>query len=149
MIVKLEECRLQAGIEVTVKYPTKNKVVERIVFMLKSIDEKIECYLEDTLKKVNISDIYYVESVDKKTFICCEKESLQSKLRLYQLNEKLAPHGFVQISKYCILNISKLDKMKPLFNSRMEAVLSNGIRLHVTRKYLAGIRQKLQEDLNA
>jgi len=147
MTIKLEQYPMQNDIEVIIRYSIKNKKVERIVSMLKTIDDKIECYSEDVLKKINVSDIYYIESVDKKTFIYCEKENYQIKYRLYQLSEKLADHDFVQISKYCILNINKLDTIKPLFNRRMETILTNGIRLFVNRNYFDSVKQKLQEGL--
>jgi DNA-binding LytR/AlgR family response regulator len=95
---------------------------------------------------VNISDIYYIESVDKVTDVFCKNEKYRTKYRLYQLYEELADKGFIQISKYCILNINKIDRIKPLFNSRVEAVLSNGKRLFITRKYRIEVKRKLQED---
>jgi DNA-binding LytR/AlgR family response regulator len=67
---------------------------------------------------------------------------------LYQINEKLTGFGFVQISKYCLININKLDKIIPLSNRRMEAVLKNEKRVFVTRKYLYEIKKVLQENLD-
>jgi len=148
MVVKLELCPLQKDIEIVIKYPQKNKVVEQIILLLNTVDSKIDCYSEDSQKLVSISDIYHIESLEKKTIVYSEKENFETKYRLYQLNEKLTDKGFIQISKYCILNINKLDKVKPMFNSRMEIVLSNGIRLQATRKYLTCLKQKLQEGLN-
>jgi len=147
MIIKLEQCPLLNDIEVTIKYPINNKKIENIVSLLKSFDTKIDCYSEDALKQINISDIYYIESVDKRTFIYSEKENFQVKFRLYQLYEKLAVFGFVQISKYCILNINKLDTIKPLLNRRMEAILPNGVHLYVNRNYFDDVKRKLQEDI--
>jgi DNA-binding LytR/AlgR family response regulator len=145
MILKLKQNEAQKDIEVSITYPVKNKTVERIVSLIKSVDKQVECYSDDSLKRVNASDIYYVESVDKRTIVFCENESYQSRKRLYQVHEELADNGFVQIGKYCLLNINKLERITPLVNSHMEAVLSNGKCLYVTRKYLAGIKQKLQE----
>jgi len=146
MILKLKQQTAQKDVEVLVTYPAKNKTVERIVSLLKSVDAQIECYSGDDVIFVNVSDIYYIESVDKTAVVFCEKQNYKTKFRLYQLNEKLAGRGFIQISKYCILNINKLERIKPLFNSRMEAILSNGSRVDVTRKYLAGIKRVLQEN---
>jgi len=146
MILKLTENTSQKDIEIQISYPLKNKIVNRIVSLLKSIDLQIECYSDDSIKLVNVSDIYYVESIDKRTIVFCEKDSYQIKKRLYQVYEELADNGFVQISKYCILNINKLVEIKQLLNSHLEAILSNGTHLYVTRKYLNGIKQILQEE---
>ena len=145
MILKQEHNLHQKDIEILITYPEKNNIVDRIVSFIKAIDTEIECYSRDTLKLVSISDIYYVESVDKMAVVFCEKESYRTKYRLYQLYEKLSDKGFVQINKYCILNINKLDKVKPLFNNRMEAILSNKARMYITRKYLPDVKPKLQE----
>jgi len=145
MILKIEENHKQGDIEITITCPVKNKTVERIVSLIKSVNTQIECYSDDIVKLVNVSDIYYIESVDGKTIVCCEKENYLLKSRLYQIYEKLKDNGFIQISKYCVLNINKLDKFKPLDNNRLEAVLSNGAHLCITRKYISGIKQILRE----
>ena len=145
MILKIEQIPAQEDIEVLITCPVKNKIVERIASFIKSVDTQIECYSDDIVKLVNVSDIYYIESVDGKTIVCCEKEKYIVKSRLYQIYEKLRDNGFIQISKYCVLNINKLDKVKPLDNNRLEAVLSNGVYLCITRKYIPGIKQVLKE----
>ncbi len=145
MIINLEQDDLQKDIKVSITYPVKNKILERIVSFLKTVDAQIECYSDDVVKPVNVSDIFYIESVDGKTVVCCEKEKYIVKSRLYQIYEKLRDNGFIQISKYCVLNINKLEKFKPLDNYRLEAVLSNGVYLCITRKYISGIKQILKE----
>jgi len=145
MILKVEQNTAHHDIEIVITCPVRNKIIERIISLIKSVDTKIECYADDGVKLVNISDIYYIESVDGKTVVCCEKENYLVKSRLYQIYEKLKGSGFIQISKYCVLNINKLDKFRPLDNNRLEAVLSNGVYLCITRKYISGIKQILQE----
>ena len=145
MIINLEQNDLQKDIKILITYPAKNKTVERIVSLLKSVDTQIECYSGDIVKPVNVSDIFYIESVNRKTVVCCEKEKYFIKSRLYQIYEKLRDNGFIQISKYCVLNINKLEKFKPLDNNRLEAVLTNGVNLCITRKYISGIKQILRE----
>jgi DNA-binding LytR/AlgR family response regulator len=146
MLIKLEQNIAQKDIEVLITYPAKTKTVENIVLLIKSLDKQIECYSDDSVKMVNVNDIYYIESIDKKTLAFCEKGNYQIRKRLYQVYDELADNGFVQISKYCIMNINKLEEIKPLSNSHLEAVLSNGKCLYVTRKYLAHIKQLLQEE---
>jgi DNA-binding LytR/AlgR family response regulator len=146
MVLKLEQIPANKDIEITIEYPVKNKIVERIISFLKSISSQIECYSDDIIKSVDVSDIYYIESIDKKTIIFCENKNYQIKNRLYQSYINLKDKGFVQISKYCILNIIKLEKIKHLPNRHLEAILSNGKILYVTRKYLHDITRFLEED---
>ena len=146
MILKIEEVPTQDDIEVTITFPAKNQTTERIISFMKTVDEQIECSFDNKIKMVSISDIYYFESMENTTRVFCEKESYQTKLRLYQLNEKLSDKGFVQVSKYCILNINKLEYFKPVLNSRMEVTLSNGSRLYINRTYLADLKRRLKND---
>jgi len=148
MILNLEHRNTHKDIEVSIIYPVKNKTVEKLVSFVNSLSLKIEGYTEDSIKQVNAPDIYYIESEDKIAVIFCEKEYFKTKYRLYQISEKLAGLGFVQISKYCLININKLDKIIPLSNRRMEAIMKNGKRVFITRKYLYDIKRALQENLD-
>lgn len=144
MILKTEQDLTCNDVEVLIRYAKKNKRVERLITLIQSVDAQIECSGENGKHLINDSDIFYIESVDKRTFVYLEKSVYRTDFRLYQLVEDLAHVGFVQISKSCILNISALESIKPLINSRMEATLKNGERLCITRKYLNGIKQALK-----
>jgi len=147
MIVKLEQDLSLNDIEILIRFGTRTKDAERIASMLASFDTLIKCSLEGSEKLVNASDIYYFESVDKRTFVYCKHSVYRTGLRLYQLAADLENLGFVQINKSCVLNTNMLDEVRPLLNSRMEATLKNGERLYITRKYLDAVKQVLQEGL--
>ncbi len=145
MIIKLEQDLSQEDIEVLIKYAQTSKRLKRIVTLLKSADSRVKCSLDSNEVFVNASAIYYIESVDKKTFVYSENTVYRTELRLYQLIEQLSDAGFVQVSKSCILNLNVLESIKPLLNSRLEAKLENGERVNVTRKYLPDIKKSLEE----
>jgi DNA-binding LytR/AlgR family response regulator len=148
MLLNLEHRKTQKDIEVSIRYPEKNKTIESTVSFINLFSVKIEDYTKDSMKLINVPDIYYIESEDKTAVIFCEKESCRTKYSLFQKNEKLVGYNFVQISKYCLININKLDKVIPLSNRRMEAVLKNGKRVFITRKYLFEIKRVLRENLD-
>ncbi|GBU28235.1 hypothetical protein R84B8_01793 [Treponema sp. R8-4-B8] len=148
MFLKLEERKTHKDIEVSIIYPEKNKTVERLVSFINSLSIKIEGHTENSIKQINAPDIYYIESEDKIAVIYCDNEYYKTKYRLYQISEKLNGLGFVQISKYCLININKLDKIIPLSNRRMEAILKNGKQVFITRKYLSDIKKALQENID-
>ena len=149
MKIKTEQDLSCNEIEVIIKYPKKDKQVDRIIDFLQSFDMQIKCDSNDAERMINILDIYYIESVDKKTYVYLENTVYHTNFRLYQLKDKLQEYGFVQISKSCILNINALESMKPLFNSRMEATLKNGEKVNVNRNYLYGVKKALEGDKKA
>lgn len=144
MKIKTEQDLSCKDMEITIKYAQEDRRVTRILDFLQSLDMQIRCSIDDAEQMIDIADIYYIESVDKKTFIYLEKEVCQIDFRLYQLKEKLQSSGFVQISKSCLLNINALESIRPLFNSRMEATLKNGEKVCVNRKYLKDVKKALR-----
>jgi DNA-binding LytR/AlgR family response regulator len=147
MILKLEQGLKKQDIEILITYEKMNQEVEYLASLIQLANKRVRCIYDGNEKFVKASDIYYIESVDKKTFVYCEKEVYRTENRLYQLMKELDKIGFIQIKKSCILNINTLDMIRPMINSRMEATLKNGERLLVTRKYLANIKQELQKGL--
>lgn len=135
----------QKEIEVLIEYPVMNPTVKRLESLVRSIDKSIKCSSDEHEVWILVSDIYYVESVDKKTYVYTENADYQSELRLYQIFSELSDYGFVQVSKACLLNLRVLTGIKPLLNSRLEAILTNGEKICITRKYIPGIREKLKE----
>ncbi len=127
-------------IEILIKYAQSNEQIDHLINLLRSFDMQIKCDSDGTEKMINVFDIYYIESVDKKTFVYLESGVYHSQYRLYQLKDKLHEYGFVQISKSCLLNIDILESMRPLFNSRMEATLKNGEKLNINRNYLNEVK---------
>lgn len=146
MLIKLVEDLTQRDIEVLIKFARKNRTVERLISLINSVDFEVTCTNEQNDQIwIKALDIYYFESIDKKTFVYCEKTVYRTEYRLYEILQQLSNSGFVQISKSCIVNINMLDRIKSLPNSRIEATLKNGERVNVTRKYITGIKVKLEE----
>lgn len=144
MILKIEQDLVCDDIDISIKYSNMNNDVQRIITFLKSFDTQIKCDDNGTERIIKASEIFYIESVDKKTFLYLEKSVCRTDLRLYQLADDLAHLGFVQVTKSCILNINTLESIKPLINSRMEATLRNGERVHINRNYLSGVKKALR-----
>lgn len=144
MKIRTEQDLSCKNLEITIKYAQEDRQLIRILDFLQSLDMQLKCSVNGAEQMIDIADIYYIESVDKKTFVYLEKEVYHIDLRLYQLKERLQSAGFVQISKSCLLNINALESIRPLFNSRMEATLKNGEKVCVNRKYLQGVKKALR-----
>lgn len=86
--------------------------------------------------------IYYVESVDKKTFVYTKDECYQTKKRLYELEEELNVN-FLRCSKSMIVNIRKIKNVKSGLNGRMNAQLLNGETVMISRSYVKDLKKRL------
>ena len=93
--------------------------------------------------KLDTKEIFYIESVDNKTFIYCKNNVYETKQKLYELEEILKGTKFFRCSKSMILNIGKIRSVSPSVNSRFEAKLVNGETAIISRQYVPTLKKKL------
>lgn len=89
-----------------------------------------------------LDKIYYVESVDKHTYVYTKGNCYKTKYRLYELEDMLSV-DFFRCSKSMILNIRKIKSVKADFNGRMIAELLNNERIIISRSYVKDLKRKL------
>ncbi|MDS0527056.1 LytTR family transcriptional regulator DNA-binding domain-containing protein [Clostridium sp. SHJSY1] len=142
-VLVIEDSQIQ-DIEIKIVCPQRTKYVEHLVSTLTEEQVTIKGKMDNEYTKIFLQDIYYFEVVDNKTFIYCNKSVYQSDMKLYELEKYLANTSFSRINKSCILNISKLKKVKSQINGRLLATLSNEENLIINRSYVAEIKRILK-----
>ena len=118
--------------------------IEEITKFVKLRQGNIEGFRDGEQVSVPIVDIYYVESVDDRTFLYLEDKTFESKRRLYDLEQVMAPYHFVRISKSVIINLMKILSIKPAMNGRFLCKLKNGEEVIISRKYVPEIKNVLR-----
>jgi len=98
--------------------------------------------LGNEIHRINPTDIYYIETVENKTFLYCEHEVYESKQKLYEL-EELAMGDFFRCSKSVIVNLSKIKSLVPALSGRLEAILINGEKVIISRQYVSELKKNL------
>jgi DNA-binding LytR/AlgR family response regulator len=101
------------------------------------------CKKEETFFKVNVIDVLYLESIDRKVFVYTEKETLEIGEKLYVLEDQLSQFSFIRISKSMLLNVDKIDSFYPKLSGNLEALLVNQEKVIISRRYVAGLKKKL------
>jgi len=97
-------------------------------------------YKNNQTHKMSTTDIYYIDSVDNKTFAYCTKDVYELKEKLYEV-EELNLKEFLRISKSTIVNIKKVEYIKPALAGRFEATLSNNEKVIVSRSYVKELKK--------
>jgi len=138
-----------AETEVEIRYTELNDDIRNLARRIEQYDSYICGPDSERQYRIRISDMYYVESVDKKTFIYTKTEVFRSELRLYELLEKVKDFDFVQVSKACIVNINVIDSIRSLVNSRLQATLTNNEKVNVSRTFLPQIKAAFSEKEDA
>ena len=118
-------------------------VIDKAISILKNDDHFLLGEIENALYKIPYSDIYYIEVVDKKSFIYTEKHVYRSTDKLYQLAQKLSYFDFIRISKSMLLNIDSIKGIAPLLSGRFEALLLNNEKVAISRKYVPELKKSL------
>ena len=89
-----------------------------------------------------LTQIYYIESVDKHTYVYTREDCYESRDRLYELETKLGTY-YVRISKSMIVNLRKIRNVSAEPGGRMVAVLLNDDRVVISRSYVKEIKRRL------
>ena len=71
-------------------------------------------------------------------------EIYQVKLRLYQVEELARAAGIVRASKSHLLNVRKIQSVRPALNSRLYAKMPNDEEVLVTRKYAPALKAAME-----
>jgi len=98
---------------------------------------------EDTLRRLKLSEIFYFEVVDDRSFVYTLAEVFEAKEKLYEFERLCAGSTLFRCSKSMILNAEKIDYVRPSLAGRFEAVLSNGEKAVVSRKYVSDLKRML------
>lgn len=106
-------------------------------------NKKIQGQLGKELHFLDPDYIYYIESVDRKTFIYVHDQIYTSHTPLYQFEEELNSEHFFRASKSMILNINMIVSVKPILDSRYEARLKNNEKVYISRNYVSELKKRL------
>lgn len=100
-------------------------------------------YDGNKIHRIYLTEIYYIEVVDNKTFLYCKDKFYESKQKLYEIEECLVNSDLIRVSKSTILNLSKITSVSPALSGRFEATLSNGEKLIISRQYVRDLKKRL------
>jgi len=143
MNIIINEVKDIEDVEIVINCKTIDESVTRIISKLKALEEKITGNKDGRIFILDTNEIFYFESVDKKTFIYMDKEVFQTHLRLYELEERLKNTDFFRASKSTIINLRKVKNIVPMFGGRIEILLDNDEKLVVSRQYVPILKNKL------
>lgn len=126
---------------VIIEYPRWSESVDTLVKKIEGIDMSFTGRVEDRSVNISISDIYYIENVERKLFLYTREEVYRFDGSMSDIEGRIVETGLVRIGRTCIMNTEHLREIRQLKNSRLEAVMDNDEKLIVSRKYLPEIKK--------
>ena len=129
--------------EIIVNCETLTPETEQIISALRLFDKQITVTKDNESYFLDISKIIYVESVDRKTFVYTSDDCFETKLKLYEIEERLCNCGFLRTGKAGLVQLKYVRSLKSEINRKLRLTLENGEQLIVSRQYADELKRRL------
>ena len=87
--------------------------------------------------------IYRIYAAEGKVYAETENSTYSLRLRLYEVEQRLAKRSFARISNGGLINLKKVKRFDLSFVGTICVSLSNGTVTYVSRRYVSKIKQLL------
>lgn len=143
MKIIIQEDAVCVETEIVIRCARADEGVYEMLAHLRAFDKKLTGLKDGRTFIIDAQDVFYFESVDKRTYLYTAKEVYETPLRLYEIEERLAGGAFLRVSKKTILGVKRIASLRPDFGGRLEATLENGERISVSRQFAPDLKAKL------
>lgn len=124
-----------------------NKVTDEIHEITKKLageqTQMIAGFQDEQVTILEPNQIYRIFASNGKVYAETELRKYVIRLRLYEMEQRLASNSFVRISNSEIINLKKVRGFDLSFTGTICVSLSNGTVTYVSRRYVARIKQLL------
>lgn len=139
--INVEPSAAETSLLVTCKELTPQ--VEKLLAAIRILDKQIAANKGDAVCLINLADVFYIEALERKTFIYTDKEVFDSEMKLYELEAALAQYNFIRVSKNTICSLSKIKTLKSEVDRKIKITMENGYQIIASRMYADELRKKL------
>ena len=139
--INVEPSAAETSLLVTCKELTPQ--VEKLLAAIRILDKQITANKGDSVCLIDLADIFYIEALERKTFIYTDKEVFDSEMKLYELEAALAQYNFVRESKNTICSLSKIKSLKSEVDRKIKITMENGYQIIASRMYADELRKKI------
>ena len=124
-----------------------NKVTDEINEITKKLageqTQLIAGFQDEQVTLLEPNQIYRIFASNGKVYAETELRKYVIRLRLYEMEQRLAGNSFVRISNSEIINLKQVRGFDLSFTGTICVSLSNGTVTYVSRRYVAKIKQLL------
>lgn len=139
--ISVDEKAEDLKISVTCKQLTPD--VEKIIAALRMMNHQLTARKEGEIYLLDMAQILYIESVDRKCFLCTADEVYESDFRLYELEQRLAEYGFYRVSKSFLIQLQGIQSLRADIDRKIRITMSNGEQIVASRQYAEQLKRRL------
>jgi len=133
-LVKTKEEKLEENY-LELHYCMMDEATEAVLERLRGTLRYIDGICEEKKVTVPIADIYYIETVDRKTFAYTADKCFEIREALKDIIDDFSDLGYARINKSAVVNIYKIKKLQGDLNMRVIIFLKNDEKLIMNRSY--------------
>ena len=142
MRVRFEQVDTKEQEQALIRATEKNADILNAIDLLENGSGGLTVTRDGNTYLCKLTQVYYIESVDKRTWVYTRDGCFESRERLYELEEKMGMY-YVRISKSMIINLRKIRHVSAQAGARMIAELLNGEKVVISRSYAGEIKRRL------
>ncbi len=142
MRVQFEQVDTKEQEQALIRATEKNADIMNAIDLLENGSGGLTVTRDGNTYLCKLTQVYYIESVDKRTWVYTRDRCFESRDRLYELEEKLGMY-YVRVSKSMIVNLRKIRNVSAQTGARMIAELLNGEKVVISRSYAGEIKRRL------
>ena len=130
---------------VDIRYRELTPAIHQIFQLCEDTSSVLLCEKDNATYKVDVNDVLYIETVDRKSCVYTKDEVYIMPTSLSQLEENLTSKHFVRISRMALLNIYQVKSLSNGLEFRLTAEMTNGEEIIINRSYRSALLDAIQE----
>ena len=143
MKIRIEHAPLEEN-EVILRCTQLDDEMLRVLSLLRSGMQKLLVWNEHReMLPLSVSKVVYCETVEEKTFVYTHDGIYQTALSLAELEDRWGDLGLFRAGKSSVVNLHEIQKLKNCGSGRIEALLTTGEKMIISRRYAPMLRERL------
>lgn len=139
--INIEEAVNDTEIRISCKQLTPE--IEKILAILRILNQQMMVLKDDETHIIDVAKIIYIEAMERRTFVYTKDDYYESKLKLYEMEERLVECGFFRVSKSCLVHLKYIKSLKNDIDRKLRLTLESGEQIMVSRQYADEIKRRL------
>ena len=130
---------------VDVRYRELTPTIHKIFQLCEDTGSVLLCEKDGATHKVDMDDILYIESIDRKSCVYTKEDVFIMSMPLSQLEESLNSGHFIRINRMTVANIYKVKSVANSLDLRKTAEMVNGEKIVVSRHYRHALSEAIEK----
>lgn len=144
MIIRKQKVEGLAEPEIVIMHSEDDdETAEKIMRILQNAEQKLLVTKDNVMSRIGLSEILYIEMVDRKAFIYTNEEVYESGWKISEFEDSLKGKSVFRCSRVSIINLKRVRSLYPEVGGRLLATMDNGERILISRQYAGMIKNEL------